>query len=289
MKSVSDIDPFLEHDRTMDSLGNDFPEVNLENQSDECGKNENNLENRVNLDCGICGFKTNTAKSLIKHVNMTHENKETAICDICGFNSTKRGVMQHVERVHSKNFICGHCEAKFPFEDQLKYHIKAKHQEVSTKVDHSTIKQSQISNSVVINKETLSKYCDINNQKVNFQSVEVEPPIIKQLQTSDTADPLLIDEIKEEICEENEVTPIQDLSEDYIKQGEFGASEYQNEQESEMVDLEIKEELINPFVEYEKTMEAKRNNESNMSNDFGHSSEKATEMVPNRETSDFQE
>ena len=104
-----------------------------------------------------------------------------------------------------------------------------------------------------------------------------------------TADPLLIDEIKEEICEENEVTPIQDLSEVSIKQGEFGASEYHNEQESEMFDLEIKEELINPFVEHEKTMETKRNNESNMSNDFGHSSEKATEMVPNRETSDFQE
>ena len=76
-----------------------------------------------------------------------------------------------------------------------------------------------------------------------------------------TADPLLIDEIKEEICEENEVTPIQDLSEVSIKQGEFGASEYQNEQESEMVDLEIKEELINPFVENEKTMEPKMNNE----------------------------
>ena len=59
--------------------------------------------------------------------------------------------------------------------------------------------------------------------------------------------------------EENETTPIQDLSEVSIKQGEFGAPEYQNEQESEMVDIEIKEELINPFVEYEKTMEPKMN------------------------------
>jgi len=87
------------------------------------------------------------------------------------------------------------------------------------------------------------------------------PPTIKQSQTLGTADPLPIDEIKEEICEENEVTPIQDLSEVSIKQGEFGASEYQNEQESEMFDLEIKEELINPFVEYEKTIEPKMNNE----------------------------
>ena len=258
MKSVSDIDPFLEHDGTMDSLGNDFPEVNLENQSDECGKNVNNLENRGNLDCGACGFKTNTAKSLIKHVNMNHENKETAICDICGFKSTKRGVMQHVERVHSKNFICGHCEAKFPFEDQLKYHIRAKHQEVSTNVDHSTIKQSQISNSVVMNKEKFSKCCDINNQEVIFQSSKVKPSTIKQSQSSDTTDPLLIDEIKKEICEENEVTPIQDLSEVSIKQVEFGASEYENEQESE---IEIKEELINPFAEYEKTIEPKMINE----------------------------
>ena len=98
VKSVSDIDPFLEHDGTMDSLGNDFPEVN---QSDDRGKNVNNLENRGNLNCGICGFKTNTAKSLLKHVDMTHENKETTICDICGFNSTKKEVLQHVKKVHS--------------------------------------------------------------------------------------------------------------------------------------------------------------------------------------------
>ena len=72
---------------------------------------------------------------------------------------------------------------------------------------------------------------------------------------------MVIDEIKEEIYEENEVTPIQDLSEVSIKQGEFGASEYHNEKESEMFDLEIKEERINPFVEYEKTIEPKMNNE----------------------------
>ena len=46
-------------------------------------------------------------------------------------------------------------------------------------------------------------------------------------------------------------TPIQDYSEVYIKQGEFGASEYQNEKGNGMVDLEIKEEPINPFVEHE--------------------------------------
>ena len=96
-----------------------------------------------------------------------------------------------------------------------------------------------------------TKYCDINNQEVIFPSIKVEHSPIKQSQMSDTTDPLLIDKIKEEICEENEATPIQDYSEVYIKQGEFGASEYQNEKENGMVDLEIKEEPINPFVEYE--------------------------------------
>ena len=56
---------------------------------------------RRNLDCGICGFKTDTAKSLLKHVDMTHENKETTICDIGGFNSTKKEVLQHVKKEHS--------------------------------------------------------------------------------------------------------------------------------------------------------------------------------------------
>ena len=56
---------------------------------------------------------------------------------------------------------------------------------------------------------------------------------------------LSIDEIKEEICEENEATQIQYYSEVYIKQGEFGALEYQNEKENERVDLEIKGEPIN--------------------------------------------
>ena len=65
---------------------------------------------------------------------------------------------------------------------------------------------------------------------------------------SDTADPLFIHEFKEEIFEEDKATPIQDYSEVYIKQGEFGALEYQNEKENERVDLEIKEEPINHWI-----------------------------------------
>ena len=152
MESVSDIDPFLEHEETMNSIENDFPEVNLENQPDDRGKNVNNLENRGNLNCGICDFKTNTAKSLLKHVNMAHENEETAICAIGGFNSTKKEVVQHVKKVHTNNFICPCCEAKFPHEDQLESHIKAKHsvsdKQLSIKVENSTIKDSKTSPNV---------------------------------------------------------------------------------------------------------------------------------------------
>ena len=107
-----------------------------------------------------------------------------------------------------------------------------------------------ISNSVV-NEEKEANHCDMNNQEAIFQSIKVEHQTIQQSQMSETADPLLVDKIKEEIFKENEATPIQDYSEVYIKQGEFGASEYQNEKENGMVDLEIKEEPINPFVEYE--------------------------------------
>ena len=156
-------------------------------------------------------------------------------------------------------FGCVVCDKKFSSKDYVKDHYTVFH----PKEPFSFKKPSGIdhirSKDFVVKYKT--NYCEVNNQGVIFQSIKVEPPTIKQSQTSGTADPLVIDEIKEEIYEENEVTPIQDLSEVSIKQGEFGASEYQNEQESEMFDLEIKEELINPFVEYEKTIEPKMNNE----------------------------
>ena len=352
MESVSDIDPFLEHEETMDSIGNNFPELN---QSDDRGKNVNNLENRGNLNCGICGFKTNTAKSLLKHVNMTHENKETAICDIGRFNSTKKEVVQHVKKVHTNNFICPYCEAKFPHEDQLEYHIKAKHsvsdKQVSIKVEQSTMKQSKTSLNVdnmsknstsekgnlkrhvesvhegiktlnctlcdyefskqiylkthiesvhegikpfkchICQYETASKYFlkrhitlvhknseNKNNENkktfmiadmsesvkkvyegslgisnavvvnmergVIFPSIKVEHPTIQQSQMSNTADSLLTPEFKDGILEENEeATPIQELNEVYINQEESGASVYQNEQDNDVIDEEIKEEF----------------------------------------------
>ena len=75
------------------------------------------------------------------------------------------------------------------------------------------------------------------DQDVCFQSIKVE-------QISVDVDPLLIHAIKEEFFEENEATPIQDLTEVYIKQEEFGASGYQNEQRDEIIVREIKKEFV---------------------------------------------
>ena len=81
-------------------------------------------------------------------------------------------------------------------------------------------------------KRLLNKYQDLS-----FQSIKVE-------QISVDVDPLLIHEIKEEYLEENEATPIQDLTEVYIKQEVFDASEYQNEQRNGTVVQEIKKEFV---------------------------------------------
>ena len=61
-----------------------------------------------------------------------------------------------------------------------------------------------------------------NDQEVSFQCIKVEPSIFKESQTLETVDPLLIHEFKEEIFEENEAIPIQDLTPVYIKQEELG-------------------------------------------------------------------
>ena len=88
-----------------------------------------------------------------------------------------------------------------------------------------------------------TKHCDINNQGVIFPSIQVERPTIQQSQTSNTADPLLVPEFKDEIYEENKATPIQDMNEVSIKQEELVVSGYQNKQDNDMIDEEIKEEF----------------------------------------------
>ena len=100
-----------------------------------------------------------------------------------------------------------------------------------------------ISNAVVVNMEKGTKHCDINNQGVIFPSIKVEHSTIQQSQTSNTADPLLVPEFKDEIYEEDKSTPIQDMNEVSIKQEELVVSGYQNEQDNDMIDEEIKEEF----------------------------------------------
>ena len=79
-----------------------------------------------------------------------------------------------------------------------------------------------------------------NDQNMGFQNIKVEPLTVKQAQTSDIVDPLLMHEIKKEHLEENETKPIQDLTEVYIKQEEFSESE----QGKGMIVQEIKEEFV---------------------------------------------
>ena len=83
-----------------------------------------------------------------------------------------------------------------------------------------------------------------NNQEVSFQCIKVEASTLEQSQPSETVDPLLIHEFKEENFEENEATPIEDLTEVYIKQEVFGAPGYQDEQENGMIVQKIKEEFV---------------------------------------------
>ena len=86
----------------------------------------------------------------------------------------------------------------------------------------------------------MTRHHNFNNQEAIFQ---VQHPTIQQSQKPDIADPLLIPEFKEEVFEENEATPIQDLNEVSIKQVELVPSGYQNEQDNDMIDEEIKEEF----------------------------------------------
>ena len=97
----------------------------------------------------------------------------------------------------------------------------------------------------------------------DFQSIEVEPSTLQQSQKSDTADPLLIREVKEENLGANEAIPIQNFT-IFIKQEEFGASGYQNEQENGMI--EIKEEFVSneELIEYSEEIKEEPQSQDNV-------------------------
>ena len=175
--------------------------------------------------------------------NSVHAGIKPFECKLCDYKAARNfNLKHHIESVHQgiKAFKCNICGIETAQKSDLKKHIKFVHE---SKKNESYKKISEasvvISNDVVVKKEKGTKYDDIleSDENPNFQSIKVETFPLEQSKTSDTADPLLIHEIKEEVFEENETTPI------YIKQEEeFDASGYQIVQENGMIVEEIKEE-----------------------------------------------
>ena len=162
-----------------------------------------------------------------RHIDSVHEGIKPFKCIVCDFATAGKGnLKQHINSAHKeiKPFICHICQFKSATKFSLIRHITYFHEK----------KKNENNSSKSAGKG--------NDQEVSFQYVKLEPSILKQSQTLDTTDPLLIHEIKEENFEEKEVTPIQDLAPVYIKHEEFDASGFQNEQENEMI--EIKEEFL---------------------------------------------
>ena len=193
--------------------------------------------------CKICDFKTGDKTNLKTHIDSVHEGIKPFKCKLCDYKAARNfNLKHHIESVHQgiKAFKCNICGIETAQKSDLKKHIKFVHE---SKKNESYKKISEasvvISNDVVVKKEKGTKYDDIleSDENPNFQSIKVETFPLEQSKTSDTADPLLIHEIKEEVFEENETTPI------YIKQEEeFDASGYQIVQENGMIVEEIKEE-----------------------------------------------
>ena len=190
--------------------------------------------------CTNCKYETATKSSLIKHMTVIHEKKKNQnntsknSKEICEASIVTSNIVvankEEDTRVKSKTSIqpfCQNCNQTFVNEDPHNVHsclvIKQEAQEIMEYV----IEDSQ------------------NDQILSVQSIKVEPYTLKQSQMLDTADPLLIHEIKNEVFEENEATPIKDLATVYIKQEEeFDASGYQIVQENGMIVQEIKKESV---------------------------------------------
>ena len=127
--------------------------------------------------------------------------------------------MKHIDSVHEgiKPFKCKECDYEAAHKSSLKKH---------TESVHKGIKRF---------KSNMNEDCDGVNNPVKMELSE---------QILVDVDPLLIHQIKEEFLEENEAAPIQDLTEVYIKQEEFDASGYQDEQRNGIVVQEIKKEFV---------------------------------------------
>ena len=175
--------------------------------------------------CNICEYECARNDRLKKHIDSVHEGIKPFKCKICDYRTAeKRKLMGHIESVHEriKPFKCHICQYKSALKSHLKTHITFVHEK---KKNENNISKSGGHR---------------NDQEVSFQCIKVEPSTLEQSQPSESIDPLLIHEFKQENFKENETIAILDLSPVYIKQEEVGASKFQNEQDNEMID--IKEE-----------------------------------------------
>ena len=256
----------------LDSLRKEFPET-APQKRDTSSFSKSAKEKYEVFRCNKCDFDTSEKENLKRHVETVHEGIKTFNCTLCDYEFSKQVYLKtHIESVHEgiKPFKCHICQYETASKYFLKRHITLVHKSKNTENNENKKTQGLdlyylektfnranmsesvkkvyegslgISNAVVVNMEKGTKHCDINNQGVIFPSIKVERPTMQQSQTSDTADPLLIPEFKEEIFEKNEATPMQDLDEVSIKQVKMVASGYQNEQDNDMIDEEIKEEF----------------------------------------------
>ena len=165
----------------------------------------------------------NLSKSVMKKLSKEELSKIQASLGISNAVVKKeKGKNCYVKSKTSFHPLCQNCNQTFVNKDQLNEHSCLAIKQESQEIMESVIEDSQ------------------NDQKVGFQSIKIEPLRIELTQTSDIEDQLLMHEIKKEHLEENEATPIQDLTEVYIKQEGF----CENEQGNGMIVQEIKEEFV---------------------------------------------
>ena len=204
--------------------------------------------------CNFCDYKAARNTNLRKHIESVHEGIKQFKCNICDHEFAKHSnLKKHIESVHEgiKPFKCNMCQYETAHKPHLKIHIKSIHEGIKgfkcTNCNYETATKSSLKRHITFIHEMKKNEINLlksagqrSYQEVSFQCVKLEPSTLKQSHTLETSDPLLIHEIKEENFEENEVRPIQDLATVYIKQEEFDASGFQNEQENEMFDIKEK-------------------------------------------------